>query len=102
MGSKRAEAKPPQYQPVVMDAQGNYYKENPEWRKKMEKFKGNPFGLMAYRMNGLSKSGRNKFGPDMPMESDRFIQISGDLNPTSVESRSGYGKAKSYNPNREV
>ena len=39
MGSKRAEAKPPQYQPVVMDAQGNLYKENPEWRKKMEKLK---------------------------------------------------------------
>ena len=86
-----------------MDAQGNLYKENPEWRKKMEKLKGNPFGFMAYGMNSrLNKTGKNKFGPDMPMESDRYIRMMEDLKPTSLESRSGYGKAKSYDPNRKV
>ena len=39
MGSKRSEPKPPKFQPVMMDAQGNFYRENPEWRKKMEKFR---------------------------------------------------------------
>lgn len=102
MGSKRSEPKPPKFQPVMMDAQGNFYRENPAWRNKMEKFRGNPFGLMAYRLNGLSKSGRNKFGPDMPMESDRFIPIGGmGSQQDRMHTRQGYGKAKRYDPNRK-
>ena len=94
MGAKRPEPAPPKFQPVMMDEQGNYYKENPEYTKKMAKLRSHPFTMMGAAKNP------SKFKKDgMP---DQYIAISGDLKPTSVESRSGYGKAKSYNPNREV
>ena len=35
----------------MMDDQGNYYKQNPEYTKKMEKLRSHPFGMMAYGMH---------------------------------------------------
>ena len=71
MGAKRPEPAPPKFQPVMMDEQGNYYKENPEYTKKMAKLRSHPFTMMGAAKNP------SKFKKDgMP---DQYIAISGDL-----------------------
>ena len=50
-GSKKTETPPPKFQPVMMDDQGNYYKENPEYTKKMAKLRSHPFTMMGAAKN---------------------------------------------------
>ena len=88
MGAKKLERTPPKYQPVMMDEQGNYYKQNPEYTKNMAKVQKHPFGMVARNPGKFAKDG-------MP---DQYIPISGE--PKSKSSR--YGKAKSYDVNRKV
>ena len=54
MGAKRPEPAPPKFQPVMMDEQGNYYKENPEYTKRMAKLRSHPFTMMGAAKNPSS------------------------------------------------
>ena len=45
--SKNRVKPPPKMTPVFSDDQGNMYKQNPEYTKKMQKIGKHPFGMMA-------------------------------------------------------
>ena len=98
MGSKsrRTEVKPPQFQPVYMNQQGQFYKTNPEYTKNLQKMSRHPMGAMGMALTG--SRGKTASSP----QPDPFIPISSPFGGMggSMHTRQGYGKAKRYNPNQ--
>lgn len=114
--SRRTEVKPPEFQPVFMNQQGQFFKTNPEYTKNLQKMSQHPMGAIGMAMSGrgqIQLDGRGRYNPS-PMrpraggktgiapQPDQFIPISSPFGGMegSMHSRQGYGKAKRYNPKR--